>query len=145
MDDLATRIRQLEDRVALSELRSKYCWYTVRGLKDEVRALFTEDGVFENHRGNAGAPAIAAGQAALAAYFQRMAPARRIPVVFNEVFQIDGDHATGTCVMQSVGDSPFCGHYVDQFERGPEGWKFARRSFYPYWPDYAPSAERHAP
>jgi hypothetical protein len=139
------RLDAIEARTALSELRSSYCWYTTRGLKAEVLELFTEDGVFENHRTTGGTPAVASGHAELAAYFERMAPGRRLPVVMNEVLRIDGDEAEGTCVMMSMGQEGFCGHYVDTFRRAGGRWRFSRRSFFPYWPDFAPNAERRDP
>ena len=44
--DIEKRLAAVEARFALSELRSKYCWYTVRGLRDQVVALFTDDGTY---------------------------------------------------------------------------------------------------
>ena len=145
MNSLEDRLEIIEARTALSELRSKYAWYTARGLKDEVLALFTEDGVFENHRTPDGQPAIAAGKAELAAYFRHMAPGRRLPTVMNEVLRIDGDTADGTCVMVSVGNESFCGHYIDIFARVENNWLFRKRSFFPYWPIFAPSPDARAP
>lgn len=145
MNTLENRIRALEDRVALSELRSKYAWFTTRGDRDAVLALFTADGVFENHRAPGGEPALARGQAEMAHYFRHMAPGRRVPMVMNEVFQIGTDTAEGTCVMTAPGDDGFCGHYIDSFRREGEHWLFSHRRFFPYWPVFAPSAERTAP
>lgn len=145
MDELLKRLEVIEARFALGELRSKYCWYTSRGLKEDVLDLFTEDGIFENHRTPSGEPAVAAGRAELAAYFERMQPGRRLPTVMNEVVRVEDDRAEGTCVMLSVGDEEFCGHYVDEFQKVAGTWLIRKRSFFPYWPSFAPSPNRRHP
>jgi hypothetical protein len=143
--DIETRLAAMEARIAISELRSRYCWYTVRGLRHEVVGLFTDDAVFENSRSEGEAPVVVAGKGALREYFARMRPARRVPLVTNEVTTVDGDRAEGTCAMLSMGDESFCGHYVDRFRREQGHWRFERRQFFPYWPVYRPSAERLHP
>jgi hypothetical protein len=75
-------------------------------------------------------PVVVRGRQALRAYFDRMKPARRVPLVTNEVTQVSGDHAQGTCAIVSTVDGR---------------WLFARRQFFPYWPVYKPSAERIDP
>jgi hypothetical protein len=141
MSDIETRLAVIEARFAISELRSKYCWYTTRGMRDEVVALFTEDGVFDNARNNS----VTTGRTALREYFKVMQPARRIPLAMMEVVTVEGDVADGTCVMQSIGENEFCGHYIDSFRKVDGAWLFAARRFYPYWPVYAPSADRRDP
>lgn len=143
--DIEKRLAELEARVAISELRAKYCWYTVRGLRDDVVNLFTEDGVFENSRNEQGDIISVVGRNALQEYFSRMKPARRIPVVSNEVTHLDGDRAEGTAVMQSLGEERFCGHYIDQYRKLNGQWLFSKRQFFPYWPLFKPNAERRHP
>lgn len=138
---LDERISALEARNAISELRSRYCWYTVRGLRDEVATLFTEDARFENSRNAAGQTIIVTGRAALQDFFSRMQPARRIPMVMNEVIAIKGDTAQGTCAMMSIGEDSFCGHYRDDFRKIGSRWLFSRRQFFPYWPQYRPDVD----
>jgi ketosteroid isomerase-like protein len=140
---LEERIAALEARHAISELRSRYCWYTVRGERESVLALFTDDCVFENARSEP--PVALYGKAALREYLARMRPARRVPLVMNEVTTIAGERADGTCAMVSMGDDSFAGHYVDDFVRVDGRWLFQRRQFHPYWPVYRPSAERPHP
>ncbi|WP_029000959.1 nuclear transport factor 2 family protein [Azohydromonas australica] len=141
MASIEERLTALEDRTAISELRSRYCWYTVRGLRDEVVELFTEDGVFQNARNGESVE----GKAALREYFERMQPARRIPLVMNEVTHLAGNEAEGTCAMTSVGEGAFCGHYIDSFRKVEGHWLFSARSFFPYWPVYQPDAQRVHP
>ena len=145
MDELLKRLEIIETRFALRELRSKYCWYTARGRKEDVLELFTEDGVFENYRTPSGEPAVAAGRAELAAYLERMRPGRRLPTVMNEVVRVEDNLAEGTCVMLSIGDEEFCGHYVDEFQKVAGTWLFRKRSFFPYWPSFAPNPDRRNP
>lgn len=145
MSDIEQRLSVIESRFAISELRSKYCWYTVRGLQDEVLGLFTDDGVFENSRHAEAAPVTVRGHKALADYFSRMKPARRVPLVMNEVTRIHGDEAEGTCAMLSVGEDGFAGHYIDQFTRVDGTWRFSIRRFFPYWPVYKPDVDHIHP
>jgi len=143
--DMEERLAALEARIAISELRSRYCWYTVRGQREQVLDLFTDDAVFENSRGQGEGPVVVRGKAALREHFAHMQPARRVPLVTNEVLSIAGDRAQGTCAMVSMGGDSFCGHYVDDFLRLQGRWLFQRRQFFPYWPVYKPSAERTEP
>ncbi len=145
MQSLESRIATLEARFALSELRSKYCWHTARGDREAVVALFTSDGAFENHRKPGGVPAVAVGHDEIRSYLSEMAPGRRLPSVTNEVLHIDGDSADGTCFMSSTGDDPFCGHYIDTFQKLKGQWLFSRRQFFSYWPIFAPSPDRRQP
>lgn len=145
MTTLDDRLARLEARNAISELRSRYCWYTARGLREAVTELFTEDALFENSRSEDGGTVIIRGRAALHAFFGPMKPARRIPLVMNEVIAISGASASGTCAMISVGEDGFCGHYVDDFRLVEGQWLFSRRQFFPYWPQFKPSPERHDP
>ena len=141
MSDIETRLAVIEARFAISELRSKYCWYTTRGMRDEVVALFTEDGVFDNARNNT----VVRGHAALTEYLAPMKPARRVPLVMNEVVRVNGDTAEGTCAMQSISDDAFCGHYIDEFRKVDGVWLFSVRRFFTYWPVYQPAADRRDP
>ena len=145
MPSLDDRLVALESRNAISELRAAYCWHTVRAAREALVELFTADGVFENTRNAAAPPVRIEGREALVAFFARTTPARRIPLVMNEVIHVDGDAAEGTCAMMALGEDSFCGHYIDDFRKEHGRWLFARRRFFPYWPDYRPDAERKQP
>ncbi len=145
MNDVATRLQAMEDRIAISELRSMYCWYTARAMKEDVVELFADDAIFENTRGSQASPVRIVGRAALADFFTKMRPGRRIPLVVNEVIQVDGDEAQGTCAMVSFGEDNFVGHYVDKFRRVGGRWLFSHRQFFPYWPDFRPDSQRLHP
>jgi hypothetical protein len=145
MSDLEKRLEVIEARYAISELRSRYCWYTVRGMRSDLLSLFTEDGVFENARSEGESPARAQGKNELAAYFSRIKPARRVPLVTNEITRVDGELAEGTCAMLGVGEDGFAGHYIEQFRRVDGAWLFSSRQFFPYWPLYRPDVTRVHP
>jgi len=145
MNDLERRMGILEARYEISALRSKYCWYTTRGMRDAVVALFTDDCLFANARQPDGAVVEVRGHNALSTYLARMRPGRRVPMVMNEVTDVYGDSAEGTCVMQSLSDDPFVGHYIDSFRRTEGVWLFAARRFHPYFPTYYPNADRVDP
>lgn len=145
MDEILARLQSLESRIAISELRSRYCWYTTRGERERVISLFTEDCFFENHRAPGSEPVSVHGKNALNTYLSHMRPGRRIPIVANEVTYIDGNIAQGTCVMQSIGEDPFCGHYIDKFSYIDGVWLFSSRIFYPYWPIFQPNVDRRDP
>ncbi len=145
MTSIEQRLAALEARNAISELRATYCWHTVRARREALVDLFTEDAIFENTR-DAKAPSVRVqGRAALFAFFAKMTPARRIPLVMNEVIRIEGDAAEGTCAMMALGEDHFCGHYIDDFRKAGGRWLFSRRRFFPYWPEYRPSPEKPQP
>jgi len=146
MNTLESRIADLETRFAVSELRSTYCWYTARGDRRAVVELFAEDAVFENSRGASNEPVSVRGRDAIARHLSGMRPGRRIPLVANEVTKIlREDRAEGTCVMTNLGEDPFCGHYIDEFVKVEGIWRFSLRRFFPYSPEFSPSADRLAP
>jgi hypothetical protein len=142
---LEQRVEALEARNAISELRAAYCWHTARARREALVELFTPDGIFENTRDAAAEPVRVEGRDALFAFFSRMTPARRIPLVMNEVVRIAGESAEGTCAMMALGKDHFCGHYIDDFRKAGGRWLFSRRRFFPYWPDYRPDPMRVDP
>jgi SnoaL-like domain len=145
MTAIEERLAALEARNSISELRAAYCWHTTRAARDALVGLFTSDGVFENTRNAAAPPVRIEGRPALIAFFARMTPARRVPLVMNEVIRVGGDRAEGTCAMMALGEDQFCGHYIDEFRKADGRWLFSRRRFFPYWPDYRPDPERTEP
>jgi len=132
------QIYVLEARVLISELRSRYCWYTTRGDRESVVNLFTKDCRFVNHRSAKNVVTIH-GRENLFNHLSEMKPGRRIPMVMNEITSVYTDTASGTCVMYALGEDPFCGHYEDTFKKVDDDWLFSSRSFYPYSPIFRPS------
>jgi hypothetical protein len=136
---LAQRVDALESDLALKELRSKYCWYAVRGDAAAIVQLFTEDCHFEGQIRENGRRDVIDGRGALLSYFSNNIgkPGLVVPLIVNHVLSIHGDEATGTCAMESA-VSPLPGapallcYYYDQFKRVDGRWLFSYRqlSFY---------------
>lgn len=133
------RLNILESREQIKELRARYAWLITRGKIEEVLALFTEDAIFESwakDRRHHVQGRAALGALMMAADMRR--PCTAVPLIHNDIIEIDGDRATGTCVMQTpVGPNQpdgFTGYYHDVMRREQNGWLFAERRFYLYQP-----------
>ena len=133
--DLETRIRLIEDRIAISELRARYCFLVDHGKGREAVDLFTEDGEFhgpvKSYRGR---------QEQLRHYDEHVLSGMW-HFISNEIIQIDGDSATGQCYchMPSVcnGESYVCAcRYDDVLTKQDGSWKFKSRTvtFYYFVP-----------
>lgn len=135
------RLDILESREQIKELRAQYAWHAARGKIKEVVALFTEDAIFESWakdqrhfiRGRTELEALM-----MAADMKR--PCTVVPLIHNDIIEIDGDHASGTCVMQTPvgpdGTDGFTGYYHDVMRREQGRWLFSERRFYLYLPFY---------
>jgi len=134
-------LRGLLDRLEISELRSKYCWYMVRRNIEQVAELYTEDLLFDvKWRGER---RTVRGRDGLRAFFTRTAseqPSFVVPLIHNEVTFIDGDEARGVCCMEvrasNVDESFLSGYYHDRFRREGGKWLFAERRYYRYLPEF---------
>ena len=130
---LEERIRLLEDREAIKELTSRYFWHAVRGETAAMASLFTADGVFDATP--AGGPWVAQGFVNLVKYFDLvMKPVpTAIPTVHNHIMTIEGDEASGTCVLDTpIGGKfggGFVGYYKDRYRRENGHWRFVERLF----------------
>lgn len=135
--DWETRIQQIEDRLAISELRAKYCYYADTHDWDALANLFTEDAEFS------GGLTSGSGRAAIRASLSTLP--QTTPqfwhFVHNEVTELHGDTATGKamyefpCVQNGV--SYVCaGQWDDVYARVDGLWRFQRRriSFYYFQP-----------
>lgn len=129
-EDLAARVRRLEDVHEIGQLRARYCQYLDDGRWDDLVSLFTPEGAFlglSDVRGRAKLREFFAGlwQGPLSAWWHFSA---------NETVDVDGDTATGEtwlyqpCVVD--GDAHIAaGRYRDRVERQPDGtWLFAERA-----------------
>ena len=120
----------LEDKEAIRELFSEYCFRMDAFQFAELGALFTEDGEWI-------APySRARGPAEIAALMARNIPAepRRKHFVMNSLIALDGDRATARTsylvVLQAAGAGlvpSVAGTYVDALVRTPAGWRFRER------------------
>jgi hypothetical protein len=120
----------LEDKEAIRELFSEYCFRMDEFRFTELGELFTEDGEWI-------APyARARGPAEIAALMARNIPAepRRKHYIMNSLIQLDGDRATARTsylvILQAAGAGlvpSVAGTYMDALMRTPDGWRFRER------------------
>jgi hypothetical protein len=121
---LEERFAIIESREAIKDLTARYAWHAARAEADEMVALFAPDGHFNSRS----AKNITVDK--LAEYYrEHLRPSGTIPMVHNHIIEIDGDAATGTCVMETPWSpaGPFCGYYQDSFRRIDGRWYFVDR------------------
>jgi hypothetical protein len=129
---LEQRVRELEDRERIKELRHLYCYYADQGRLGECADLFTRDdpvaefeplGTFR-------------GWEAVRKFYTEVVP-KMLPYmlhfVHNHTIELRGDWASGQCYFEFKGTSASgeawigAGWYEDDLVRVGEGWKFKRR------------------
>jgi 3-phenylpropionate/cinnamic acid dioxygenase small subunit len=135
--DTNLRIQRIEDELAISQLRAKYCHFMDDLKWSAFLNLFTEDGEFRGL-------SIAKGQAELKEFFTKKVPTLQEKFwhfCTNGTADVDGDVATGRISMEffstTAGRSYIAaGHYDDVMHRTNAGWKFRSRAitFYFYSP-----------
>src|SRR5271163_2099988 len=114
--NLEQRLRLVEDREEIKELKAKYCWYATRGEWSGVADLFVEDSIFDA-RAPGSAPVHWEGRAEILRNFLEINP-KVMPLILNEIIEITGEEAVSTCTMLSpIGLNPssrgFTGQYRD--------------------------------
>jgi SnoaL-like domain len=125
--DIGDRLTAVEDRLAISELRARYCHYLDDGRWTDLVNLFTPDAYFHGH-------GLAQGHEEMLRYFSNdkggiEAAWHR---VLTEMTDLDGDRATGLshwdcpAVVDGV-PTLMAGRYHDEYVRTPEGWRISRR------------------
>lgn len=120
----------LEDKEAIRELFSEYCFRMDEFRFAELGALFTADGEWI-------APyARARGPAEIAALMAHNIPPepRRKHFIMNSLIRLEGDRATARTsylvVLQAAGADlvpSVAGTYEDALVRTPDGWRFRER------------------
>jgi hypothetical protein len=120
----------IEDKEAIRELLSEYCFRMDDFRFAELGALFTEDGDWI-------APyARARGPAEIAALMARNIPAepKRKHFIMNSLIRLDGDRASARTsylvVLQATGAGlvpSVAGTYEDVLVRTTDGWRFRER------------------
>lgn len=138
--DIETRLRVLEDRAEISDLRARYCHVLDQRDWDALAALFTEDGEFDGL-------AHARGRAEIHRFFSGTVD--RLADGFwhfctNPTLEIDGDDATGRISMQYLSvrngvSHVSAGHYDDRLQRIGGRWLFRTRRITFYY--HAPLSE----
>jgi ketosteroid isomerase-like protein len=138
-EDLEARLRALEEREAIRELRATYCFLVDDGRYDElVESCFTKDALCDFGAADGSlAPMRAEGREEVRAFFsQAVASLLRdmSHTVHNHRITIDGDQASGDCYFEltatdaaSGDDVMGAGRYVDRYRREGGRWRFAER------------------
>ena len=133
MDELAGRIRRLEDIEAVRQLKYRYCLACDDDYDAERLApLFTEDAVWDG-----GAMGRFEGRAAIREFFSgasKLVPFA-IHQVTNPLIEIEGDRGRGQWylwepIVFAVGNQALwmAGRYDDRYRREGDGWRFERVS-----------------
>lgn len=138
---MTDRLQVLEDREAIKALAIRYAKYVAEGRgQDLIDDVFTDDVVMD-FTGTGGQ--VIKGKGSLT-FFLGLKPAEAIPLVHNHLIEVDGDEATGFCVMESrlsKGEPPgFITHFTDRYRRDGGRWRFAERKVAFYIPPPAPRA-----
>jgi ketosteroid isomerase-like protein len=134
----SSRLTDLEDRVAISDLVNAYAQAVDRRDAGGAAALFAHDGELAVwSEPDAGAPSTVTGREQIAQALKRL---DQYSATFHEISShtvtLDRDVATGrtACVAHHVsGSAPdqrdrvWYLHYNDTFKREPDGWRIARR------------------
>jgi 3-phenylpropionate/cinnamic acid dioxygenase small subunit len=119
---------RLGDREAIRFLQAAYTHFYDDGRLDDFVALFAEAGVLQLGPGGALAESREAIRSALAEPIQSRNGIRHF--TSDELIEFTADDsAVGTCrfAVHMTGRS-FDGTYHDEYARGAEGWRIARRT-----------------
>ncbi len=140
MSDFEARLRAVEDRQAISELRGRYCHVLDARDWDALADLFTEDGEFQGL-------AHVTGREAVHRFFSTTV--ENLAESFwhfctNATVELQGDTATGRISMQYLSVKKgvsyvSAGHYDDELRREDGLWKFRKRKIAFYY--FAPLSE----
>ncbi|MBL3560601.1 nuclear transport factor 2 family protein [Rhodovulum sulfidophilum] len=135
--DIETRLKLLEDRAEIAQLRAAYCHVLDHRDWDALVQMFTEDGEFNGL-------AHARGRAEIHQFFAGFVDGMAEGFwhfCTNPTIAIDKDTATGRISMQYLSVKKgvsyvSAGHYDDRLERVDGVWKFRERkiSFYYHAP-----------
>lgn len=135
---LEQRLDEAESRAAIAELVHRYARFIRRDEPEGVSTLFTPDGTFEVRDGHPDRAehTVRSHYASRAAIHVYMAPNKGkphpLPLIHNLIVELDGDEATGNCVMEAQiygGSHKIIGEYRDKFRRQDGRWLFASRIY----------------
>lgn len=140
MPTIEDRLRMLEDREMIRELRATYC-FLVDDLRGEelVERYFTEDASCDFRGSDASMPPlIAHGREEVRKFFAVTVPSTlrgMCHTVHNDRITVEGDHAHGDCYFELTASDagtgrPLvgAGRYTDRYRRVGAQWRFAARN-----------------
>jgi ketosteroid isomerase-like protein len=139
-DGLEQRLRALEDREQIRELRASYCFLVDDGRFDElVDDCFTDDARcdFRSASGDVG-PFVSQGSEEIRAFLGQVVAALLQDMshtVHNHRITLDGDRAAGDCYFELTAKDPAtgdavvgAGRYLDRYRRVAGKWRFEERT-----------------
>lgn len=135
---IAEQPEMLAAKQAITELVHRYGQLVRYDRPEDTAQLYLPGGVFEVRIGPPDGPHTAVqsrveGREAIRAMLlPSKGKAHPVPLIHNLSIAVDGDSATGTCVMQSPTSADgkgFWGEYRDRFARIDGRWYFAERVF----------------
>ena len=144
--DLENKVRELNDREALRDLRYRYHEYINEGRLADIADLFTEDGELEF-----GPLGKAKGRDQMRVFFANLGPSAspaasgRGPhftfvkqYIHNHVVEIHGGRATGFSYLEAKpvinGEAYLVsGKYSDEYARRDGQWRFTSMKFTPHF------------
>lgn len=136
--NLEERLDRMESQIAIADLVHEYARLIRRGQSDDVAALFTPDAVFEVRDGHPDKQEFSVrsrieGREQIHNYMtQGKGGPHPVPLIHNLSIVVDGDSATGNCVMEGKiygSEHRVYGEYRDSFSRVEGRWLFASRAF----------------
>jgi hypothetical protein len=138
-EDLEARLRALEDREAIRELRATYCFLVDDGRFDELAdGWFTDDARCEFRAADGSIePMLAQGREAVRALFSQgvaLLLRNMSHTVQNHRISIQDDRASGDCYFELTAtdatngeDVVGAGRYIDRYRREGDRWRCAER------------------
>jgi hypothetical protein len=148
----------VEARFAITDLVNAYALYARRGTPEEIPALFTPDAFYDVLDGHPDEPDFTVRPRIQGAelkefyatylkefYAKSTGNPHPVPLITNLTIDVDGDSATGTCVMKGPlygTEDFFWGEYHDTFRRVDGRWLFASRTYLMY-PNTVYTPEQH--
>ena len=131
------------DRIAICELKARYCRLLDTKQWDEWADLFTQDLVLDTSEAG-GPPPVSGRTAALAMVRQTIEAAQTVHQVHTPEITLSGDSADGIWAMQDRLNWPngACltgyGHYTEHYVRQAGTWKIARSKLTRLLVDFTP-------
>ncbi len=138
MATLEQRIDAIESRNACTDLVHAYARFIRSDQPERAHELYLPDGTFEVRDGHPDKPefTVRSHNASAAEVHAHLAPNKGkphpVPLIHNLSIEVDGDEATGNCVMVARiygADIKVTGEYHDSFRRIGGRWYFASRIY----------------
>jgi SnoaL-like protein len=136
--EMESRMREMEDREAIKELRHLYSYHVDQGKMAECAALYSDDAVADF-----GPLGVFRGRDQVRGFYCEYLPANFVEMrhyVHNHVIRLAGDRGDGECyfevklISREGKGFSIAGRYDDEFVRVGGQWKFkARRVTFDYF------------